>query len=178
MIQSDPKRQSQLLMQSKRRSLAIKDTDLLEQMLRGDLEGFGAREEDEEEEEEDYEDHIEYVPSDKEEEEEQEHVEEPVEEKRSVRVPEPLPTLSEPKPTTTTATCLTCSGLPCTFPCSHSTNTSKPTDPFAFVTGITIILSFASQFGITDDWTVPITLATLVSSFLWNGNKKNKKKAL
>ncbi|KAI8059869.1 hypothetical protein BC940DRAFT_247299, partial [Gongronella butleri] len=33
----DPRRQSQLLMESKRRSLAIKDTSLLEQMLRGDL---------------------------------------------------------------------------------------------------------------------------------------------
>ncbi|KAI7907603.1 translation initiation factor eIF3 subunit-domain-containing protein [Cokeromyces recurvatus] len=39
--QSDPKRQSYMLMESKRRSLAIKDTELLEQMLRGDLEiGF------------------------------------------------------------------------------------------------------------------------------------------
>ncbi|CAO3633666.1 unnamed protein product [Mucor hiemalis] len=56
-IQRDPKRQSQLLMESKRRSLAVKDTDLLEQMLRGDLEGFDQyHPSDEEEEEEESED--------------------------------------------------------------------------------------------------------------------------
>ncbi|CEI99176.1 hypothetical protein RMCBS344292_13268 [Rhizopus microsporus] len=37
LIPQDLKRQSQLLMESKRRSLAIKDTHLLEQMLKGDL---------------------------------------------------------------------------------------------------------------------------------------------
>lgn len=175
MIQSDPKRQSQLLMQSKRRSLAIKDTDLLEQMLRGDLEGFDPRE-DEDEYDDNYVEYI-HTPSDNEEEEVFPTERQTVEEKETQEL-EPLPiqpaVIPSPEVTTATTTesCLTCNGFPCTFPCSHLANTRKTNDPFAFVTGLTIILSFASQLGITDDWTVPITLATLVSTFLWTGNKK------
>lgn len=151
MVQSDPKRQSQLLMQSKRRSLAIKDTDLLEQMLRGDLEAFDSREEEEEEEDE--------YTSDKE------------EEAPATPLPINPPTIELPQPPP--SSCLTCDGFPCTFPCSHTTRTQTK-DPFAFLTGLTIILGFASQLGITDDWTVPITLATLVSTFLWTSNQKKK----
>lgn len=161
-IQRDPKRQSQMLMESKRRSLAIKDTDLLEQMLRGDLEGFEQ-----------------YHPSEGEEEES----EDDSKLGDSIRSSSPATITIEEfvdqndKKGITTC-CLTCNGLPCTFPCRHSLNPkhSKKDDPFALFTSVTIVLGIASQLGITDDWTVPITLATLVSGFLWTGNK-NKKKA-
>jgi hypothetical protein len=42
-------------------------------------------------------------------------------------------------------------------------------------TCITLILGIASRLGLTDDWTVPITLATLVSGFLWSENKKRNR---
>jgi hypothetical protein len=83
---------------------------------------------------------------------------------------------NDDKKGTTTPCCLTCNGFPCTLPCKHSLNLikhSKKDDPFALFTGVTIVLGIASQLGVTDDWTVPITLATLVSGFLWNGNKKS-----
>ncbi len=171
-IQRDPKRQSQMLMESKRRSLAIKDTDLLEQMLRGDLEGF---------------EH--YRPSDDEEDEEEEESEDDTTtskllESISTRSASPSTImieqeefiLDENDKKGTITCCLTCNGFPCTLPCKHSLNLikhSKKDDPFALFTGVTIVLGIASQLGVTDDWTVPITLATLVSGFLWNGNKKS-----
>lgn len=160
-IQRDPKRQSQMLMESKRRSLAIKDTDLLEQMLRGDLEGFDQ-----------------YQPSGDEEEESEDDVSKVGDTTRSaspatITIEEFVEENDKKGTTTTTTCCLTCNGLPCTFPCRHSLNPtySKKDDPFALFTSVTIVLGIASQFGITDDWTVPITLATLVSGFLWSGNK-------
>ncbi|KAG2202049.1 hypothetical protein INT47_006241 [Mucor saturninus] len=162
-IQRDPKRQSQMLMDSKRRSLAIKDTDLLEQMLRGDLEGF---------------EH--YHPSEGEEEESEDDVSKLGDSTRSASPTtitiEEIVNDENHKKGTTTPCCLKCNGLPCTFPCSHSLNPtySKKDDPFALFTSVTIVLGIASQFGITDDWTVPITLATLVSGFLWSGNKNKK----
>lgn len=160
MIQRDPKRQSHMLMESKRRSLAVKDTDLLEQMLRGDLEGFDQ-----------------YQPSEGEEEESEDDIISKLEE--SIRASSPsavmIEEFNDKKGTTTD--CITCHGFPCTFPCEHSLNPtySKKDDPFALFTGATIVLGIASQLGITDDWTVPITLATLVSGFLWTGNKNKKK---
>lgn len=164
-IQRDPKRQSQMLMDSKRRSLAIKDTDLLEQMLRGDLEGFEQ-----------------YHPSEGEEEEEEESEDDLSKLGDSTRSASPTTITIEEivnendKKGTTTPCCLKCNGLPCTFPCRHSLNPtySKKDDPFALFTSVTIVLGIASQFGVTDDWTVPITLATLVSGFLWSGSKNKK----
>ncbi|GAA5805154.1 hypothetical protein HPULCUR_010667 [Helicostylum pulchrum] len=162
MIQRDPKRQSHMLMESKRRSLAVKDTDLLEQMLRGDLEGFEQ-----------------YQPSEGEEEEEESEDDIISKLEESIRISSPSAVMIEEyndKKGTTTTNCISCNGFPCTFPCKHSLNPkhSKKDDPFALFTGVTIVLGIASQLGITDDWTVPVTLATLVSGFLWTGNKNKK----
>jgi hypothetical protein len=169
LMQRDPKRQSQMLMESKRRSLAIKDTDLLEQMLRGDLEGFEQ-----------------YQPSDDDEEEaidsdEEENGQETLNNsKESIRSSSPSTIIIEQeelindKKGTSSTTLL---GLPCTFESKLKNPIiiiSKKDDPFALFTGVTMILGIASQLGISDDWTVPITLATLVSGFLWSGNKNKK----
>lgn len=191
-IQRDPKRQSQLLMESKRRSLAIKDTDLLEQMLRGDLEGFDQYHpsDDEEEEEESEDDHITATTTATTITTASNKIEQITPTTLSSRSASPSTILIEQEEFIvdeendkkgTNSSCLTCVGFPCTFPCKHSLNLikhSKKDDPFALFTGVTIVLGIASQLGVTDDWTVPITLATLVSGFLWNGNSsKNKKKA-
>ncbi|KAK4519767.1 uncharacterized protein ATC70_010008 [Mucor velutinosus] len=194
-IQSDPKRQSQMLMESKRRSLAIKDTDLLEQMLRGDLEGFNQQHhhphqtqdvyqpsEDEEDARQDTLD----LENDEEEEGDDNHsitsssiAAADTKRSSTIMLIEEQDELNKKGINDKTLSCLTCDGFPCTFPCDHSlnNNNSKTNDPFALFTGVAIALGIASQLGITDDWTVPITLATLVSSFLWNGSK-NKPKAL
>jgi hypothetical protein len=189
-IQRDPKRQSQMLMESKRRSLAIKDTDLLEQMLRGDLEGFEQYQPSEDEEEEESEEDMDILLNNSKileesirsstpastiliEQEEEEEITDKNDNKKGTNQ--------------TTSYCLTCTGFPCTFPCNHSSTNllnnnnfsiKKNDDPFALFTGVTIVLGIASQLGISDDWTIPITLATLVSGFLYSGNKnkKNKKK--
>jgi hypothetical protein len=187
--QRDPKRQSQLLMESKRRSLAIKDTDLLEQMLRGDLAGFEDSDEnsvdddDQEEEEQvldlgihddDDDDDDSVITSN--------DLDEEKEEKESVtsRTVSPTNDSSESlKGNLDESSCLTCNAFPCTFPCKHSLpkpSNNSENDPFALFTGVTLILGFASQMGVTDDWTVPVTLATLVSGFLWSGNNKKKVK--
>ncbi|KAI8072214.1 uncharacterized protein B0P05DRAFT_549354, partial [Gilbertella persicaria] len=175
-MHNDPKRQSHLLMESKRRSLALKDTDLMEQILRGDLESFDQQQR-----------HHLYQPSEGEEEEESE--EDDVNNskatllERSVRSSSPTVMIIEEERVTknkgidnnnTTSCCLTCDGFSCTFPCKHSLHhtDSKADDPFALFTCVAIVLGIASQLGVTDDWTVPITLATLVSSFLWSGNKR------
>lgn len=199
MIQRDPKRQSQMLMESKRRSLAIKDTDLLEQMLRGDLEGFeqyqpSEGEEEEESEEEDLDVPVErsnitpaaarsmtpatstILIQQEEEIEEEEEQEQDENNKKGTAIN-----------INNTACCLTCNGFPCTFPsCNNHLPTTlsstkshqneKNDDPFTLFTGVTIILGIASQLGISDDWTVPITLATLVSGFLYSSAGKKTKK--
>ena len=169
-IQRDPKRQSHLLMESKRRSLAIKDTNLLEQMLRGDLEGFDS-----------------YQPSDEEEEESEDDTSMKTENipSSSTRSLSPSTILiehqviDEQNDNKGTNCCLTCSGFPCALPCKHSLNIikhSNKNDPFALFTSVTLVLGIASQMGVTDDWTVPITLATLVSGFLLQGNTKRLKR--
>ncbi|KAG1061502.1 hypothetical protein G6F42_027661 [Rhizopus arrhizus] len=180
-------------MESKRRSLAIKDTDLLEQMLRGDLEGFNQQHHHSHQAQDVYQ------PSEDEEDARQDmlDLEDEEDEEDSQSTTSSSIAAADTKRNSTimlieeqdelnkkginndkTISCLTCDGFPCTFPCSHSlkNNDSKTNDPFALFTGVAIALGIASQLGITDDWTVPITLATLVSSFLWNGSK-NKPKA-
>lgn len=188
-IQSDPKRQSQMLMESKRRSLAIKDTDLLEQMLRGDLEGFHHRQQPPQLHQQDI-----YQPSEDEDDSREDILDLDEEDDDSQSTTSSSIAAAETKRNSTimliekqddlnkginekNISCLTCDGFPCTFPCDHSlnNNNSKTNDPFALFTGVAIALGIASQLGITDDWTVPITLATLVSSFLWNGSKNKTK---
>ncbi|CAO3608931.1 unnamed protein product [Cunninghamella echinulata] len=165
----DPKRQSQMLMESKRRSLAIKDTDLLEKMLRGDL---------------DMENHTnnDIIPPSptastvsshshpKEENDNQdqtsEKVNEPPSPPSSNHYHQQHPLVSS-KP------------LSCSIPCSYSTfdnddhnkiPLSSPA-PAIFVF-ITFILGCAAKLSITDDWTLPFVMAVLVSGFLWTGGAK------
>lgn len=183
----DPKRQSQLLMDTKRRSLAIKDTDALERMLRGDLQvesvmqnhpttEDGSEDEDEED--------AASIETDKDTNmttppracspQQQHHHEEDNEyhymmEKQHVEEKHRL-----------VQSFLTCGVLPCAYPAqqnaSSSTSSAKheeqANDPFAPFTLMTIFLGLASQMGVTDDWTLPITLTVLVSGFLWSGAAK------
>ncbi|KAI9474053.1 MAG: translation initiation factor eIF3 subunit-domain-containing protein [Benjaminiella poitrasii] len=151
-IQSDPKRQSYMLMESKRRSLAIKDTDLLEQMLRGDLEiGFQ---------------HLQQDSSDR------------SSSSSSVITNNTLSSQDGSKETDegiNNTSCYYNGFLPCTFPSKNQSitpssllnniiidNNSKKHSPYMLFACMAISLGFASYLGITDDWTVPITLVTLV----------------
>ncbi|CEP08340.1 hypothetical protein [Parasitella parasitica] len=187
-IQSDPKRQSQMLMESKRRSLAIKDTDILEQMLRGDLEGFNQQHHHHHAQQQDHED-IMYQQSEDDDNDSRQDLLDLDDEDIQSTTSSSIAAAETQRNSTVmvieehddlkkgindkTISCLTCDGFPCTFPCNHSlnTNNSKTDDPFAFFTGVALALGVTSQLGITDDWTVPITLATLVISFLWKGSK-------
>ncbi|OAD04775.1 hypothetical protein MUCCIDRAFT_79871 [Mucor lusitanicus CBS 277.49] len=147
-IQSDPKRQSQMLMESKRRSLAIKDTDLLEQMLRGDLEGFNQQHHHPHQAQD------EYQPSEDEEDAQQSMLDlgdDDEEDEDSHSITSSSIAAADTKRNSTIMLIE-----------EHDELNKKA-------------LGIASQLGITDDWTVPITLATLVSSFLWNGSKNKPK---
>ncbi|ORX58234.1 hypothetical protein DM01DRAFT_1405855 [Hesseltinella vesiculosa] len=179
----DPKRQSRLLMASKRRSLAIKDTDILEKMLRGDLDLHAdppspplvtPRVSES------------FTPQDK-----------------------PAPIDASPPATPTASTWAASPTTPSTplprafsnlppffftlsswkhffaksidapvtsvipgdFVLTHTTTHSHLHTSYLFAI-VTILLALASLGGITDDWTLPITLAVLVSSFLWSGGAR------
>ncbi|KAI8354160.1 hypothetical protein BD560DRAFT_407755 [Blakeslea trispora] len=166
--QNDLQKQSQLLMESKRRTLAIKDTDLLEQMLRGDLQELDHQNQSllESESEEDEPNTTGHISS--------------ARTSRSAKTRSTLMMIEEEQITNNKGinmpSCYTCDGFSCTFPCNHSPHptNSKADDPFALFACIAIVLGIASQLGITDDWTVPITLAILISRFLWSGSKLNR----
>ncbi|KAI9310566.1 hypothetical protein BX666DRAFT_2032728 [Dichotomocladium elegans] len=193
----DTKRQSQLLMDTKRRSLAIKDTDALERMLRGDLQV----------------DHLQQHPcqpsppedgsevddDDDDNEEEEEKIDEdddatmpttttlhrscnessqsnqPVEDTAVATALAP-PKKQAQVPRRRVLSFLSCGVLPCAYPAYPTVGTvgtkDEQDDPFALFTFMTIFLGLASQMGITDDWTLPITLTVLVSGFLWSGAAK------
>ncbi|KAI9246136.1 hypothetical protein BY458DRAFT_528214 [Sporodiniella umbellata] len=129
----DPKKQSQLLMESKRRSLAVKDMHLLEQMLRGDLD-------------------TRYADSSS------------------------SNSSSSSSSSSNMGESLERNGglFPCQFETRPYTNHHYSKEPFLSFTCVTALLSLAVYLGITDDWTVPITLATLVSGFLLSENTKKK----
>lgn len=175
----DPKRQSQLLMDTKRRSLAIKDTDALERMLRGDLQVESIMPAAEDGSEDEDEEDAASVETDKDTNmttppracspQQQQHEEEndyhcvmekqqPVEERHRL-----------------VQSFLSNGVLPCAYPAQQHTSThseQQGNDPFAPFTLMTIFLGLASQMGVTDDWTLPITLTVLVSGFLWSGAAK------
>ncbi|KAI8139212.1 hypothetical protein BJV82DRAFT_627597 [Fennellomyces sp. T-0311] len=162
----DPKRQSQLLMATKRRSLAIKDTDALERMLRGDLQ----QKDDEDEEEESDNDDNASTETDRD-----TNMTTPPRSSSPRQlleddVPEKQPTQDRRR----VLSFLSCGVLPCAYPVEPSQPIPKmeENDPFAPFTLMTIFLGLAAQMGITDDWTLPITLAALVSGFLWSGAAK------
>ncbi|KAI9266640.1 hypothetical protein BDA99DRAFT_536060 [Phascolomyces articulosus] len=204
----DPKRQSQLLMATKRRSLAIKDTEALERMLRGDLQqpssedeasqpmiSIAAKEEhhqqqqDEENEDDDSEDgRIEDDDDDDDnastETDQDTNMTTPPRSTSprqpfddEVMVTKSILSSSEKQPIQDrrrVLSFLSCGVLPCAYPTEPSQPIPKleDNDPFAPFTLMTIFLGLAAQMGITDDWTVPITLAALVSGFLWSGAAK------
>ncbi|KAI8366772.1 uncharacterized protein BYT42DRAFT_587826 [Radiomyces spectabilis] len=145
----DPKRQSQLLMESKRRSLAIKDTDMLEHMLRGDLVG-GFKDHHEAHNETD--DDSSCLDSDQE-----------------TKLTTPSRSLSPEDRKRKVYSFLSHGVLPCAYPSEMGTAVILEKDPLVPLTCMTFLLGAAAQFGITDDWTVPFTLAVVVSSFLWSG---------
>ncbi|CAO3598192.1 unnamed protein product [Absidia cylindrospora] len=144
----DPARQSHMLMESKRRTLAIKDTELLEKILRSQRYGItppsptsslDASHDDDEE-----------THSDS---------------------PSPI-TTCQPSWTPFLST----TSLPCKYNASSSSSSSsiqldKSLAPPGFIL-MTFFLGCASQMGITDDWTLPLTLTLMVSGFLWTGGAK------
>ncbi|KAG0171162.1 hypothetical protein DFQ28_000230 [Apophysomyces sp. BC1034] len=161
----NPRHQSQLLMETKRRSLAIKDTDMLEQMLRGDL---GRLEDGEDVSEEEEDDGSLDDDSDK--------------DTKMTTPPRSLSPQDTDKPmmakmllTQESTPHFPSRGhIPGAYPglpgCSNVSDAcSERKDSFAPFTLMAILLGLSSQFGITDDWTVPITMAALVSGFLWSG---------
>lgn len=181
-----------MLMATKRRSLAVKDTDALERMLRGDLDD-GRRDKRE----------LPYKGS--EEEQADINTDEEYDEKNTTMTTPPRSQSPEDHEkegdADTVSICSTdksnyddeqqkrrrrrpvlsfLSGgvLPCAYPTTtgsqlkHIVRENEVKDPFAPFTLMTILLALAAQFGVTDDWTVPITLAVLVSGFLWSGAAK------
>lgn len=170
----DPKRQSRMLMATKRRSLAIKDTDALERMLSGDLDGGlddGRRRPTEtDDESEVHDEDNDSLETDKD-----TIVTTPP---RSASPQHSEEHLTEKTRNTRRRGISFLSGgvLPCAYPTQsgHSSDHEAlpDKDPFAPFTLMTVFLGLTAQMGITDDWTVPITLAVLVSGFLWSGAAK------
>ncbi|CAO3624350.1 unnamed protein product [Cunninghamella blakesleeana] len=169
----DPKRQSQMLMESKRRSLAIKDTDLLEKMLRGDL---------------DLENNNNMIPPSPtastvsshghpKEENDNHDLTEKVNES-SLLSSSPLLVPSHQPIVSASSSFLPTSLSSYSIPCGYSTNNNEHNKiPFtspapAIFVFITLILACAAKLKITDDWTLPITMAILVSGFLWTSGGK------
>ncbi|KAI7886431.1 hypothetical protein K492DRAFT_233445 [Lichtheimia hyalospora FSU 10163] len=179
----DPKRQSQLLMDTKRRSLAIKDTDALERMLRGDLQvesvmqnhpttEDGSEEEDDEDAasiETDKDTNMTTPPRACSPQQQQDDDDYHCVMEKQQHVEEKHPLVQS---------FLSCRVLPCAYPAQQNASTAsanpeqQANDPFAPFTLMTIFLGLASQMGVTDDWTLPITLTVLVSGFLWSGAAK------
>ncbi|KAJ8662239.1 hypothetical protein O0I10_001932 [Lichtheimia ornata] len=166
----DPKRQSQLLMERKRRSLAIKDSNELEHMLSGDLDYNNL-----------YNDQDEDTLCDK-------------ESSTPSRLSESFKIDNEPlhddqplddyyHESLQQASSQHHQAANISIPCHYSeqlhergindtikdkSNSSgeRGQHPFALFAVLAGALGFASQLGVTDDWTLPITLAILVSVFL------------
>ncbi|KAI9020877.1 hypothetical protein CLU79DRAFT_754180 [Phycomyces nitens] len=154
----DPRRQSQMLMDSKRRSLAVKDTEALEKMLRGDLQLDTPD--------------TEIMSSDDEFE-----LKKPETRQYKSIDPEsaPISILSSFGPVHPIATneSNTPDAIPGAYDQEPFTYGSwNPRDPFVPFVVMAILLGLAAQLGVTDDWTVPITLVTMVSGFLWSGAAK------
>ncbi|KAI7865955.1 hypothetical protein BDF14DRAFT_1743965 [Spinellus fusiger] len=176
----NPEKQSQMLMETKRRSLAIKDTSALEAMLRGDLESEKSM-------------HLTHLPKTSSFESlhsldasvasdlstdllEPSYSTKPFEQRMSSsnKPYEPMRVQVQPidahtPPTTPVAFDV----LPGDYMGMPRTFTSwNPHDPFVPFALMAILLGIAVQSGITDDWTMPITLVTMVSGFLWSGAAK------
>lgn len=169
-------------MESKRRSLAIKDTDLLEKMLRGDLDlenrndiippsptassasSFDQQQHYDNEDDDDVDDNNKMDHGYEKDREGEHHESSPTEEK----------TASPPLRQATSF--LSGTFIPCGYPSHHhpsppDTPLASPITPAVF-TLMAFFLGCAAQLGITDDWTLPLTLTVLISGFLWSGGAK------
>ncbi|ORZ17919.1 hypothetical protein BCR42DRAFT_325418 [Absidia repens] len=155
-ITQDPARQSHMLMESKRRTLAIKDTELLEKILRSQRYGItppsptSSLDQEDASHEEDEDDND--------------------DEKTHSDTPSPITTCQPPSWTPFLST----TSLPCKYNASSSCSSiqlDKSLAPPGFIL-MTVFLGCASQMGITDDWTLPLTLTLMVSGFLWTGGAK------
>ena len=63
--------------------------------------------------------------------------------------------------------------VPCSLAHAHANTTDPKHAPTATLfVAITGFLALACLAHITDDWTLPLTLAVLVSSFLWSGGAR------
>ncbi|KAI8089596.1 uncharacterized protein BX664DRAFT_280669 [Halteromyces radiatus] len=189
----DPKRQSQMLMESKRRSLAIKDTDLLEKMLRGDLDmevesnnrndaippSPTASSASSVRQQHDEDDDIEvdrYDENQKRQEEKDDICENDKNEDNNHQQ-----SSSSSSSSRRITSFLSTTSIPCGYPSSSSSSLSlsnasemmlASSPAPALFTMMSIFLGCAAQIGITDDWTLPITLTAVVSGFLWSGGAK------
>ncbi|KAG0183203.1 hypothetical protein DFQ29_008563 [Apophysomyces sp. BC1021] len=141
----DPKRQSQILMDTKRRSLAIKDAHMLEELLLQ-----------QHDDDTDLDDDRDTVDTDKD---------------TKMTTPPRSSTPMDPEDYESLLTTETISIFdpPGTYSKSLSSTNDMPLAPFTIMT---VLLAIAAQLRITDDWTLPITLAVLVSGYIWSGTDK------
>lgn len=165
----DPERQSHMLMETKRRSLAIKDTDVLEKMLRNSPshQRYGITPPSPTASlDQDDASHGDYDDDD-----------DDVDEKSDSDASSPASPIATTQQQSWTPF-LSTTSLPCKYntPSSSNTNSNSiPLDatmaPASFII-MAVLLGCASQMGITDDWTLPLTLTLMVSGFLWSGGAK------
>lgn len=188
-INHDPRRRSQLLMASKRLSFKTNDTELLEKMLRGDL---SVGDEDSGERHHVFDDDHSHDDKSKVNEFKQD-----VDTSNKKQEEHVVPTDSAHKISNTSKKgpkmkndkikanevgdkaddILAAPGtdLPCIYPdlptANHTSSTAKVPDGASplFVT-MSFLFGIAASLQITDDWTLPITLAVLASRFLWTGS--------
>jgi hypothetical protein len=193
-INHDPRRRSQLLMASKRLSFKTNDTELLEKMLRGDL---SVGDEDNGERHHVFDDDHSHDDKSKVNEFKQDMDTSITEQVEDVVPTDPAPVLSNAitkAPTMKNGKIkanevgdkadgdkaddlLVAPGtdLPCIYPGqqiakqAHSDVTVPGGSSALFIT-MSLLFGIAASLQITDDWTVPITLAVLASRFLWTGS--------
>jgi hypothetical protein len=197
--QPDPRRRSQLLMASKRLSFRMNDTQLLEKMLRGDLsvgdEGRHHHVFDDDDSDDDDRNGNSEVNSSKQDIEAVKKPEAIVTKEWPSQTLKPGSKISKTQDEklkfdskiksksddkeevkTQTAPNIKEQGeteLPCLYP-----NPEKSAAPITTMVGgqqavftvMSLFFGLAATLQITDDWTVPITLAVLASRFLWTGS--------
>ncbi|KAF7726461.1 hypothetical protein EC973_008696 [Apophysomyces ossiformis] len=147
-ITRNPKRHSQILMDTKRRSLAIKDTQMLEELL---LQQY--------EEDTDLDDDRDTVDTDK--------------DTKMTTPPRSSTPLGLDEDDSMFLT-ISSYATPGTYTNTHSSTRHTMIVPFSIMT---ILLGIAAQLRITDDWTLPITLAVLVSGYTGKGTQVKLKPA-
>lgn len=188
-VDHDPRRRSQLLMASKRLSFRTNDTQLLEKMLRGDLSVGDERSRehhhvfDDDDSDDDRNGNSEVSDS------KQDIEPEPVKKlpqaidtkewpSQSMKSGNRIPKVKDVKDKTDKQIKEPQLGsdqseIPCLYPNSKQAadrTMNVPEVSSSVFTAMSLLFGIAATLQITDDWTLPITLAFLASRFLWTGS--------